>query len=51
VFLWDRVYLGGGNSRMITPAALAKLDDDVVVVPNAAGLAGGVRAWELLAPS
>lgn len=47
VFLWDRVYLGGGNSRRITPAVLEKLGDDVVIVPNTAGIAGGVRAWEL----
>ena len=47
VFLWDRVYLGGGNSRRITPGALAALGDDVVVVPNSAGIVGGVRAWSL----
>lgn len=47
VFWWDRCYLGGGNSRMISPSVLAKLPDDVVVVPNAAGLGGGVRAWQL----
>jgi polyphosphate glucokinase len=47
VFVWDRVYLGGGNSRRITPGALIALGDDVVVVPNAAGIAGGVRAWTL----
>jgi polyphosphate glucokinase len=49
VYWWDRCYLGGGNSRMISPSVLAKLPDDVVVVPNAAGLAGGVRAWRLTA--
>ncbi len=47
VFVWDRVYLGGGNSRCITPGALALLGDDVVIVPNAAAIAGGVRAWSL----
>jgi polyphosphate glucokinase len=47
VFLWDRVYLGGGNSRLITPAQLARMGDDVVVVPNTAGIVGGVRAWTL----
>ncbi len=47
VFRWDRVYLGGGNSRRIRPAALAALGDDVVVVPNSAGIVGGVRAWSL----
>jgi polyphosphate glucokinase len=47
VFWWDRLYLGGGNSRRITPTALARLGDDVVVVPNSAALVGGARAWEL----
>lgn len=47
VFLWDRVYLGGGNSRRITPTVLEKLGDDVIIVPNAAGISGGVRAWDL----
>ncbi|WIY84095.1 ROK family protein [Propionimicrobium sp. PCR01-08-3] len=47
VFVWDRVYLGGGNSRCVTPSALIALGDDVVIVPNAAGIAGGVRAWDL----
>ena len=48
VFRWDRLYLGGGNARRIRPAVLAELGDDVVVVPNSAGIAGGVRAWNLL---
>ncbi|NOV96257.1 polyphosphate glucokinase [Isoptericola halotolerans] len=49
VFWWDRLYLGGGNARRITPSALARLGDDVVVVPNAAALVGGARAWDLFA--
>jgi polyphosphate glucokinase len=47
VFLWDRLYLGGGNARRLTPQVLARLGDDVVVVPNSAGIVGGVRAWSL----
>lgn len=47
VFCWDRLYLGGGNARRITPQALLRLGDDVVVVPNQAGIVGGVRAWDL----
>ncbi|MBB2922566.1 ROK family protein [Cellulomonas cellasea] len=50
VFLWDRLYLGGGNARQITPQVLARLGDDVVVVPNQAGIVGGVRAWDLRRP-
>lgn len=48
VFLWDRLYLGGGNSRSISSAALVRIGDDVVVVPNTAGIVGGVRAWDLV---
>jgi polyphosphate glucokinase len=47
VFVWDRLYLGGGNARVVTPEIVAGLGDDVVVVPNTAGIVGGVRAWEL----
>ncbi|MFC8191382.1 ROK family protein [Cellulomonas sp. NPDC057328] len=47
VFHWDRLYLGGGNARAITAATLERLGDDVVVVPNQAGIVGGVRAWAL----
>lgn len=47
VFMWDRLYIGGGNSRRITAATAAKLGDDVVIVPNSAGIIGGVRVWSL----
>ncbi|WP_028045039.1 ROK family protein [Cellulomonas sp. URHE0023] len=47
VFWWDRLYLGGGNARQVTPQVLERLGDDVVVVPNQAGIVGGVRAWSL----
>jgi polyphosphate glucokinase len=47
VFLWDRLYLGGGNSRRLRADHLAEMGDDVVVVPNSAALVGGVRAWSL----
>jgi polyphosphate glucokinase len=50
VFLWDRLYLGGGNSRLIRPEQLSRMGDDVVVVPNTAGIVGGVRAWSLRRP-
>ena len=50
VFRWDRLYLGGCNSRRITATTLDRLGDDVVVVPNQAGIVGGVRAWELADP-
>jgi polyphosphate glucokinase len=42
------LYLGGGNSRRIKDSMIHKLGDDVVIVPNEAGIIGGVRAWNLL---
>ncbi len=50
VFLWDRLYLGGGNSRLITPELVRRMGDDVVIVPNSAGIIGGVRAWHMHVP-
>ena len=50
VFLWDRLYIGGGNARRIRPEQLTRMGDDVVIVPNTAGIIGGVRAWSLTGP-
>ncbi len=47
VFLWDRLYLGGGNARRLTPSVVARLGDRVTLVTNTAGILGGVRAWDL----
>ena len=47
VFRYDRLYIGGGNARRITPAVLESLGDEVTIVPNAAGIMGGARAWTL----
>jgi polyphosphate glucokinase len=46
VFKWDRLYIGGGNARLIRPIDLERIGD-FVIVPNTAGVAGGVRAWSL----
>lgn len=43
VFQWDHLYVGGGNARRLTTF----LGDDVTIVPNVAGIIGGVRAWDL----
>jgi polyphosphate glucokinase len=43
MFLWDRLYVGGGNAKKLTIG----LGDDVTIVPNEAGIAGGIRLWEL----
>jgi polyphosphate glucokinase len=47
VFKWDRLYIGGGNARLIRPVDLERMGEDAVVVPNSAGVAGGLRAWSL----
>ena len=47
VFLWDRLYIGGGNARLIRQADLDRMGEEIVIVPNAAGVAGGLRAWQL----
>ena len=48
VYLWDRLYLGGGNARRITANQRNKLPQNVVIAANAAGIMGGVRAWEMM---
>jgi polyphosphate glucokinase len=39
---YDTLYIGGGNARWIEPP----LSDDVKLVPNEAGITGGVRLWD-----
>ena len=39
---FDRLYLGGGNSRLVE---LERLEPDVVIVPNTAGIVGGIALW------
>lgn len=43
MFVWDRLYVGGGNAARVT----IDLGDDVTVVPNEAGISGGIRLWEM----
>lgn len=43
MFLWDRLFVGGGNARRLT----VDLGPDVTLVPNEAGISGGIRLWEL----
>lgn len=47
MYMWDRLYIGGGNGVRITPSHREHLGDDVVIVPNDAGIRGGVRAWNV----
>ncbi len=49
VYLWDRLYLGGGNSKRLVTTDRNPLPPEVVIVQNDAGIFGGVRAWELAA--
>ena len=49
VILWDKLYLGGGNAQRISKTALKNFDYKVKLIPNSAGVSGGVRAWDLLA--
>lgn len=46
VLWWDRLYLGGGNTKHLRPPVIADLGPSVQVVPNTAGLLGGVRLWD-----
>jgi polyphosphate glucokinase len=42
VVMYDALYIGGGNSRLIEQPLPAK----VRTVSNEAGITGGVRAWD-----
>lgn len=42
VVTYDRLYIGGGNARLIT----RRLPADVTLVSNQAGLTGGARLWD-----
>lgn len=41
LFNYDHLYIGGGNARKVT----LKLPQNVQVVPNVAGLLGGIALW------
>jgi polyphosphate glucokinase len=41
LFSYDRLYIGGGNTKHIT----RQLPDNVTLVPNLAGLLGGIALW------
>jgi len=46
VVMWDRLYLGGGNSRALSASLVARLGDGVSVVSNSVALVGGMRIWD-----
>lgn len=41
---FDRIHIGGGNAKYLDPKALPH---HAQVVPNTAGITGGVRIWDL----
>lgn len=41
---FDHIYIGGGNARLLDPE---QLPEDATIVPNSAGITGGVRIWDL----
>ncbi|MFM9135684.1 MAG: ROK family protein [bacterium] len=44
MLFYDRVYVGGGNAARLQPADVAPLG---VIIPNTAGILGGVRIWSM----
>jgi polyphosphate glucokinase len=44
IFNPRRIYLGGGNSRLLDPGALP---ENARIVDNVAGVLGGVRLWDV----
>ena len=47
MIVWDKLYIGGGNAQRISKSALKTFDYKVTIIPNSAGVAGGVKAWDL----
>lgn len=41
---FDHLYLGGGNAKRLIDKL--ELPDDVTIVPNSAGITGGIRLWD-----
>ncbi len=44
---FDHIYIGGGNAKHLNAA---ELPPHAELVPNTAGITGGVRVWELIGP-
>lgn len=47
VYVWDRLYLGGGNAKRITDYQRTRMPSDVTYIRNEAGMLGGARVWDL----
>lgn len=48
MILFDRMYVGGGNAKLLEPADVGPKG---VIVANSAGVVGGVRLWDVVAAS
>ncbi len=44
VLYWDHLYIGGGNAKHLEAGTLGPR---ATVIPNTAGILGGIRIWEL----
>ena len=45
LFNYDKLYIGGGNARLVTLALPPNLSDKVAIVSNDLGLIGGLALW------
>ena len=43
IFNYERIYIGGGNAKILDPAGLP---DDVTIFRNVEGMQGGMNLWE-----
>lgn len=43
--VWDSLYIGGHNAQRLKRLALRSFDGKVKIIPNSAGVSGGVKAW------
>jgi polyphosphate glucokinase len=46
VFIFDHLYIGGGNARRVDRDALGDVLERITVVDNTAGILGGIKLWE-----
>ena len=43
IFNYERMYIGGGNAKLLDPAGLPA---DVTIFRNVEGMQGGMNLWE-----
>jgi polyphosphate glucokinase len=44
MLFFDRIFVGGGNAKHLSPADIGAKGE---IVPNTSGILGGVRVWDL----